>query len=213
MNTSSLMRIGAVVLCAGLLGAIAPHVEAATRTSYSHYWQYSTEGSVSTTTLARGISRRGITSAAQKAIDALDSEPVQDLPIPVLLGVAVSDLYPNFGDPRDGGTRTHEGEDIMAPKDDYIVSPTDAVVTSVGTGESAGNYVYTANPGSETFAYMHLDKFAPGIKAGTILKKVTSSGTSAIREMRQEALHTCTSRYVTARLPPIPFRVSRPRSP
>ncbi len=138
--------------------------------TYSNYWRNTSEGTVSTSTLQRGTNHRGINSSMQAAIDALGTTPVQNIAIPVLLGVAVADISPNFGDPRDGGARTHEGEDIMAPKDDYIVSPTNAVVTSTGTGESAGNYVYTANPGNETFAYMHLDKFARGITIGTVLK-------------------------------------------
>ncbi|MEJ0053948.1 MAG: peptidoglycan DD-metalloendopeptidase family protein [bacterium] len=154
--------------------ACPPAAQAATRPQYSRtydYWRNSSEGSASQETIERATSRRGISSAAQKAIDALDDDPVKNLPIPVLLGVSLVDITPNFGDPRDGGARKHEGEDILAPKDDYIVSPTDAVVTSMGTGSSAGNYVYTANPGDETFAYMHLDKFAEGLKRGSVLKK------------------------------------------
>jgi hypothetical protein len=126
---------------------------------------------VSSTTLERATYRGGYSSATQRAISDLDDDPVKNLPIPVLLGVSLSSISPNFGDPRDGGARSHEGEDILAPRNDYVVSPTDAVVTSMGTGESAGNYVYTANPGNETFAYMHLDAFAEGLKSGTVLKK------------------------------------------
>lgn len=171
-----LTRAGALFLLLALIAPIAlPTAEAATRSTrgstYSNYWHNTSEGRVSTTTLERGTSRRGISSAAQKAIDALDDDAVEDLSIPVLFGVRVSDLSPNFGDPRDGGARSHEGEDIMAPKNDYVVSPTDAVVVSMGTGDSAGNYVYTANPGEETFVYMHLDRFAEGLKVGSVLEK------------------------------------------
>ncbi|CAN5754197.1 hypothetical protein BH11PAT2_BH11PAT2_01970 [soil metagenome] len=175
MTSLPLARLGARVAFISLVATtfVPGSTFAASRFSYgnySNYWNNTSEGTVSTSTLQRGINRRGINSAMQSAIDSLGSTPVQNIPIPVLLGVAVSDISPNFGDPRDGGTRTHEGEDILAPKNDYIVSPTDAVVTSTGTGESAGNYVYTANPGNETFAYMHLDTFAPGITIGTVLK-------------------------------------------
>lgn len=104
-----------------------------------------------------------------KKIAVLDTNPVQNLPIPVLLGVEPMNLTKNFGDPRDGGARTHEGLDIMAPKGTPIVSPTAAVVTGIGTQESAGLYVYTSNPGGERFGYMHLSAFAPGIERGTVL--------------------------------------------
>lgn len=116
-----------------------------------------------------GFSRGGYSSSIRNAINKLDDDPVEDLPIPVLF-IKRSSITPNFGDPRDGGTRTHQGEDILAPKDSFIVSPTDAVVTRVGTQSSEGNYVNVAAPGGETFIFMHLDKFADGIKAGKVLK-------------------------------------------
>ncbi|MES2225719.1 MAG: peptidoglycan DD-metalloendopeptidase family protein [Patescibacteria group bacterium] len=175
MANTSIVRFGSAFLLILLLAASAgvPAAHAATRTNrtnpYFNYWTGTSEGGVSSTTLDRGTSRRGMSSAMMKAIAALDKDPVEQLPIPVLLGVPLSSISPNFGDPRDGGARTHEGEDILAPLDDYIVSPTDAVVTSTGNGVSAGNYVYTANPGGETYAYMHLDKFAKNLKVGTVL--------------------------------------------
>ncbi len=108
---------------------------------------------------------------------SLGSEIVDDLAIPILFGVTLDDIEPNFGDPRDGGARSHEGQDIMAPRGTPIVSPTKAIVTSFGLGESAGRYVYTANPGGESFRYMHLqsiadikvgDKLAAGDFIGTV---------------------------------------------
>lgn len=90
--------------------------------------------------------------------------------MPVHFGVGIKDISPNFGDPRDGGARTHEGEDIMAVKGTPIVSPTAAVVIRTVTGPSEGITVYTANPGGETFVYMHLDRFGEGVVAGTVLQ-------------------------------------------
>lgn len=98
----------------------------------------------------------------------LDEDRVASIPIPVLFGVTYDEIYPDFGDPRDGGSRSHEGEDMLAPQGTPIVSPTEAIVISVGEGASAGNYVYTANPGGETFRYMHLDTVAD-IKRGDML--------------------------------------------
>lgn len=92
--------------------------------------------------------------------DKLDGDPVDKIPIPVLFGISVNDINPDFGDPRGDGTRSHEGEDFIAPLGTPIVSPTEAIVTSVGFGSSAGNYVYTINPGGERFRYMHLDETA-----------------------------------------------------
>lgn len=111
----------------------------------------------------------GYSSKIRQAIEKLDEDIVENLPIPVL-GVMLSQLTKNFGDPRDGGERTHQGLDILAPKETPVVSPTDAVVTRVGEGGSSGLYVRTANPGGETFVYMHLSDFADDLEAGDILE-------------------------------------------
>jgi hypothetical protein len=105
-------------------------------------------------------------STLQRKINALDDDREDEFPIPVLFGVRVRDLTENFADPRDGGDRSHEGLDIMAPRGAYVVSPTEAVVRSIGTGDRSGKYVYTANPGDETFRYMHLDDVADGLRVG-----------------------------------------------
>ncbi len=92
-------------------------------------------------------------------INNLDDDPVEEVPIPILFGIGRWNLSRNFGDVRGSG-RSHEGLDIMAPRGAPIVSPTEAVVIRVGDGASSGYYVYTANPGNETFAYMHLDEMS-----------------------------------------------------
>lgn len=102
-------------------------------------------------------------------VSTLPSVANPSVSMPVLFGVGLKNIFPNFGDPRDGGARTHEGEDIMAVKGTPIVSPTQAVVLKTGVGASEGNYVYTANPGNETFVYMHLDRIGEGVVPGTML--------------------------------------------
>jgi hypothetical protein len=95
-------------------------------------------------------------SRLRDSINDLDDDPVEDLPIPILFGVSPDDLIDNFGDPRDGGARIHQGLDILAPEGTPIVSPTEAVVIRISEGARSGNYVTTANPGDERFVYMHL---------------------------------------------------------
>ena len=111
---------------------------------------------------------RGQTSDLQQKINALGGTANASVLMPVLFGVGIKDISPNFGDPRSGG-RTHEGEDIMAVKGTPIVSPTPAVVIHTGVGVTEGNYVYTANPGGETFVYMHLDRIGEGVTVGLVL--------------------------------------------
>lgn len=115
-------------------------------------------------------------STQSRAINNLDDDIVEEFYIPVLFGVTLKSMSPNFGDARDGGARTHEGQDIMAILGTPIVTPTEAVVTSVGSGDSAGKYVYTANPGGESFRYMHLDDIAD-IKVGDVLQAGDYIGT------------------------------------
>lgn len=102
---------------------------------------------------------RSYSKTLKKKIDALGDDIEKNIAIPILFGVELDDISPNFGDARGEG-RTHEGEDIMGTKGTPIVTPTDAVVLRTGTGPSSGNYVYTANPGGEIFVYMHLDTIA-----------------------------------------------------
>lgn len=123
-------------------------------------------------------------SEVRDAIDDLDNDSVEDLPIPILFGVSLSNLYPNFGDPRDGGDRVHEGFDMMALDGTPIVSPTDAVVIRVGDGSSSGKYVSTANPGDETFVYMHLSDVADidegdVLEAGDLIGYVGNTGNAS----------------------------------
>ncbi|MFA5877238.1 MAG: peptidoglycan-binding protein, partial [Candidatus Paceibacterota bacterium] len=58
----------------------------------------------------------------------------------------------------------------MATDGTPIVSPTPAVVLRTGSGSTEGNYVYTANPGGETFVYMHLNHVGEGVVAGAVLE-------------------------------------------
>jgi len=110
-------------------------------------------------------------SELQQKISALPNVVEANVSMPVLFGVGIKNISPNFGDPRDGGTRTHIGEDIMAVKGTPVVSPTAAVVLRTGVGSGQGNYVTTANPGGETFVYMHLDRFGEGIAEGAVLEQ------------------------------------------
>lgn len=104
-----------------------------------------------------------------EAITQLSDQKEQALYIPILFGISVGDFDPNFGVPRSGG-RSHEGQDILGVLGTPIVSPTQAVVTNIQWGASAGHSVYTAIPGGETLAYLHLDRVNPLLKVGDIIE-------------------------------------------
>lgn len=160
---------------------ISPAVAAAQTTStsfnvasssHSRFYQFYNESSgVSTSTRQQQIQGyRQQSNDFQQKISALGSTANASVLMPVLFGVGVKDISSNFGDPR-SSDRTHEGEDIMAVKGTPIVSPTPAVVLRTGVGDTEGNYVYTANPGGETFIYMHLDRIGEGLVSGLVLKQ------------------------------------------
>lgn len=111
----------------------------------------------------------------------LDNDPQDEFPVPVLFGVAYEDINPDFGDLRGGGTRLHEGEDMLAPFGTPVVSPTEAVVVYTGRGSSAGNFVVTVGHGNEIFRYMHLDTIAnldrgDELDAGDLIGTVGDTG-------------------------------------
>jgi len=99
----------------------------------------------------------------------LDAVKVQDLRVPILLGVKPGSFKDTWQEARSNG-KIHEGTDMFAPQGALIVSPTDAVVTRIDTSGAGGIAVYTANPGSETFYYAHLDHVASGLTLGQELK-------------------------------------------
>ena len=175
MHTSIVRPTGALLVLFVLIMSpfSATYAEAQSRSyrDWQTYVRNSSEGDTNQSEQESVTARRGTSSTVQRKINDLDDDPVKEIPIPILLGVSLKQIYSDFGDPRGGGTREHEGQDILAPRGAYIVSPTEAVVLRTGNGDSSGKYVYTANPGDETFVYMHLDDVADGIKAGTVLKK------------------------------------------
>lgn len=168
MQHNKRATVGAAVGCACLVllfGAIVERVHAE-HNDWRDHWERTDEGSDIDEDDVREWRRHS--SAIRDAIDELDDDPVEYLTIPVLFGVSVDDLIPNFGDPRDGGAREHKGLDMLAPEGAPVVSPTDAVVIRIGDGSSSGIYVTTANPGGESFVYMHLAE-AADIEEGDVL--------------------------------------------
>jgi len=162
------LRYTAELLIIAVLGISPVFAMAAGYTGTSSPWLY--DGSTqATSTQQQNIQGwRHQSAQVQGEIAALGPTTTQAVIMPVLFGVGISDISPNFGDPRPDG-RTHEGEDIMATGGTPVVSPTAAVVLSTGFGSSEGNYVNTANPGGETFVYMHFDHVGEGIVAGKVL--------------------------------------------
>jgi murein DD-endopeptidase MepM/ murein hydrolase activator NlpD len=86
-------------------------------------------------------------------------------------GVKASQLSNTFDQPR-GKERHHEALDIMAPKGTKVLAAADGKVVKLFNSKPGGLTVYEFDP-TEKYAYYyaHLDRYADGIKEGSVLKR------------------------------------------
>jgi peptidoglycan LD-endopeptidase LytH len=107
-------------------------------------------------------------------------EPDQRLAMP-LAEVSKRQIADTWGAPRGTG-RTHEGQDIFAPKGTPILSATNGYVYKVGENNLGGQTVSVIGAGGRVYYYAHLDAYAPGVKVGdwvtsrTVLGYVGTTG-------------------------------------
>ena len=101
-------------------------------------------------------------------VKTISAKAAHDIFIPILFGVGLDGVENSWGDARSGGRR-HEGTDILVPRGELVITPTEAVVIEVGYDKKGGNFVLTANPGGEQFYYAHLDRIADTLTSGDVL--------------------------------------------
>lgn len=105
-----------------------------------------------------------------KSIKKLDRKIVEEMPIPVLLGVEQVHLIDTYSDARSGG-RVHNAIDIFASRGSLVASPTKAVVTKITPDTGFGGIqVWTANPGEEEYFFAHLNGVYPNLEEGDVLE-------------------------------------------
>ncbi|MGD7009536.1 LysM peptidoglycan-binding domain-containing protein [Metabacillus sp. 84] len=109
-----------------------------------------------------------------------------ELPAPAVLADGIFPLKPgtyqpypdSWGNSRAyGGTRTHEGTDIMAKKGTPLYSITDGVVERYGWNELGGWRLTIRNHEGYRIYYAHMDKYASGLKVGQTVKRGQYIGT------------------------------------
>lgn len=109
-------------------------------------------------------------STFKNKIKKLDNKAVEEMPIPVLLGVEQINLIDTYSDARSGG-RTHNAIDIFAARGSLVASPTEAVVTKITPDTGFGGIqVWTANPGGEEYYFAHLNAVYPRLEEGDVLE-------------------------------------------
>jgi murein DD-endopeptidase MepM/ murein hydrolase activator NlpD len=86
-----------------------------------------------------------------------------------------------FGAPRGGGTRRHQGNDIMSPRGTPVVAVVDGTL-SIRTGGLGGNS-WLLQGGGALFYYAHLNDFSAGdgqfVHAGQLIGHVGNTGDAA----------------------------------
>jgi peptidoglycan LD-endopeptidase LytH len=87
--------------------------------------------------------------------------PDESLLMPVD-GANIRSVADTWGSPRGEG-RTHEGQDIFAPRGTIVRSATHGYVTYVGQNRLGGNVIFILGAGGRRYYYAHLDSFDPSI--------------------------------------------------
>ena len=85
-------------------------------------------------------------------------------------GVKPSQLRDTYAEAR--GSRVHEAMDIPAPRGTPVVSAVDGRLLKLFDSKAGGLMVYATDPsGRFILLYGHLDKYAPGLTNGMLLKR------------------------------------------
>jgi murein DD-endopeptidase MepM/ murein hydrolase activator NlpD len=94
----------------------------------------------------------------------------RDITFPVR-GVDPATLVDTFNDAR-GVARVHNALDIMAPRGTPVLAVDGGVVSRLGNGGAGGITVYQVDDrGRYAFYYAHLDRIAPGLAEGQVVKR------------------------------------------
>lgn len=109
--------------------------------------------------------RQSLSKATLAYIQILNQQPMPDnLPVPVE-GINRYQLKDTWGAARSQGRR-HEGIDIMAPKNQDVLSATDGVIVDTRDNNLGGHVIWIAGPSGSYHYYAHLNKLKRGLEVG-----------------------------------------------
>jgi len=126
----------------------------------------------------------GVTGAAGRVADRMilyvhlaglyAKSPDTKLSMP-LQEVRKSQIANTWGAPRGDG-RSHEGQDIFAPRGTPILSATTGYVVKIGEDNLGGHTVSVIGDGGRKYYYAHLDSYAPNLEVGDYVTRKTVLG-------------------------------------
>ncbi|HJZ79686.1 MAG TPA: M23 family metallopeptidase [Pyrinomonadaceae bacterium] len=126
----------------------------------------------------------GVTGAAGRMADKMilyvhlarlySKTPDTRLSMP-LKDVKKTQIANTWGAPRGDG-RSHEGQDIFAPRGTPIYSATTGYVTKIGEDNLGGHTVSVIGDGGRKYYYAHLDSYAPNLEVGDYVTRQTVLG-------------------------------------
>ncbi|TVR92659.1 MAG: M23 family metallopeptidase [Trueperaceae bacterium] len=94
------------------------------------------------------------------------------MPVP---SVRVAQIADTYAAARDGG-RSHEGQDVFAPRGTEVVSATAGLVYEMSGRFRGGRSVMVLGPGARRYFYSHLDAYAEDLREGQWLEAGTPLG-------------------------------------
>ena len=116
-------------------------------------------------------------------LSRVPAEPDGALLMPVE-GVRVAQVANTYLAPRDGG-RSHQGQDIFAPRHTPIRSATSGIVYEISDRFTGGRGVMIIGPGGVRYFYTHLEAYADDLREGmwvtsdTVIGYVGNDGNAA----------------------------------
>jgi murein DD-endopeptidase MepM/ murein hydrolase activator NlpD len=119
--------------------------------------------------VSTGPVNEGVAPAAAPA----DPGPlaIRNLGLPVA-NITAADIRDTFDQGRGSGERRHEATDIMAPRGTPVLAVDNGLVQKLFTSKPGGLTIYQFDPAEKyVYYYAHLDRYAPGIREGLLVKK------------------------------------------
>ena len=87
-------------------------------------------------------------------------------------GVQPTALTDTFSQSRAAGARRHDAIDILAPHGTAVLAASDGPVEKLFWSEAGGRTIYQRSPdGRLSFYYAHLDRYAPDLREGAMLRR------------------------------------------